>query len=355
MKAFYTTAAVSLFVCGVGLAEPQRGLIADFPIDTKLFPATKEYYKSKVPRKVFKAYDDGNVPASWKEAKTPVDECIEYNPAEHTTLIYVPESYSETGNFGVYLHNSPGERGITPAADWKAIMDKFKLIYISPHKASNNTPHMRRLVLAMDSLATVRKHFKINDQRVYVGGLSGGGHMGMMCQMVYPEQFNGAISHAAQSYLPDRGCGHFPGLTLADAKSAPRKKLKWCVVSGDKDFNYKAILETSKEWDNAGFMYKFFDHKGMGHANASGPALEEALIWIGADELSESAGNSEAVTPKSFGLRTWSAVNGKTIDATLVEDKGVRVVLKTEAGQELSIYTAQLSAADRKYLADLKQ
>lgn len=345
---------VSALVCSAALAESQTGLIADLPLDTKLFATAKEYYKEKIPRKVFKAYDEGNIPSTWKGNEMPVDECINYNPAEHTTLIYVPKDYTESGGFGVYLHNSPGDRGISPSDEWKALMDKFKLIYISPHKASNNIPDMRRLVLAMDSLATVKKHYKIDDKRVYVGGLSGGGHIGMMCQMVYAELFNGAISHAAQSYLPDRGCGHFPGLALADAKSTPRKKLKWCVVSGDQDNNYKAILETSKEWDAAGFMYKFIDIKGMGHDNASGPALEEALVWVGADQLSGSADATAPVAAKTYELRTWTAVDGKTVDATLVEDKGTRVVLKTEAGQELSIYTTKLCPADRQYLQTMK-
>jgi len=44
---FVFVGVVSLFVCGVGLAEPQTGLIADLPIDTKFFATTKEYYKER--------------------------------------------------------------------------------------------------------------------------------------------------------------------------------------------------------------------------------------------------------------------------------------------------------------------
>ncbi len=105
----------------------------------------------------------------------------------------------------------------------------------------------------------------------------------MMCQMIYPEIFRGTVSHAAQSYLPQRNtCGHFPGLKPADTQRKPRKDRKWAVVSGDKDQNCKEIIESSKRWDDGKFKYKFFDVPGMGHTNASGKVLEEILTWLGA-------------------------------------------------------------------------
>ena len=105
--------------------------------------------------------------------------------------------------------------------------------------------------------------------------------MAMMCHMIYPEYFSGSISHAAQSYLPSsKGAGHFPGLNLNDTQTGVRKKHKWDVISGDKDSNYQKILTTSQEWLQAGFRYKFFDVKGMGHSTASASALEPVLEWM---------------------------------------------------------------------------
>ena len=272
-----------LFFIGVCLGEPQLGLNANFKIDKKLFPKTKDYFKKGASKKVYRAYDRGNVSKSWGAAnKYPPKQCIEYNQAEATAVIYVPKSYDGTQKFGIYIHNSPGNRGIKPSQGWRNIMDKLKLIYISPNKASNGTPSWRRIVLAMDAMASVKAHYKIDDARVFVGGFSGGGHVGMMCQMLYPEYFQGAISHAAQSYLPVRSSGHFPGLTLSDAKKSPRRKKKWIVISGNKDKNYKEILKTSKEWKRYKFKYKFINVKGMGHSNAPAKALEEALLWSGA-------------------------------------------------------------------------
>lgn len=295
LKTICTLAVAALFVPAFGHAEPQpapqTGLNPALPLDTKLFKTTKDYFKARIPKKIYTAFKDGRIPTNWGKdvnSMTP-EKCVEYNAAEESTVLYVPATYDGSAAFGVYLHNSPGGQGIQPSAEWQALMDKLKLIYISPNRAQNESPAWRRIVLAMDSLATVKAHYKIDANRAYVGGWSGGGHVGMLCQMLYPEYFQGAISHAAQSYLPapmpgGGGGGHFPGLTLADAKSELRKQRKWAVIFGDKDGNYQAILDTSKQWKDERFQYKPFFVKGMEHENASAAALEEALVWMGADQ-----------------------------------------------------------------------
>lgn len=353
MKTICAIATITLFFSGSGLAEPQIGLNIDFPIDTKMYKTTKEYFEAKIPKKVYNAYKDGKVPSSWNANGMSPEECIEYDPTEHTSLIYVPESYDGTSKFGIYLHNSPGKRGIMPAKDWQTLMDKLKLIYISPHKTENSSPSWRRIVLATDSLATVKAHYKIDDNRVYVGGLSGGGHIGMMCQMIYPEHFQGAISHAAQSYLPSKNSsGHFPGLSLSDAQSGLRKDRKWAVISGSKDANYKAILETSKEWQKGTFLYKFFDVKDMSHQNAPVAALEDALVWMGAEQQSKTTAQPAA---QIYELRTWKSTSGSTIEAKLVENKASSVILEKTDGKQVTISIYNLSSVDRQYLLSVKE
>jgi predicted esterase len=296
MKSMYVVVSTLLFLCSASLAAPETGLNVNVPIDIKLFKTTTDYFKAKVPKKIYRAYKDGKAPSHWKDNGLSPEECVDYKPDEQTTVVYVPSAYDGTTAYGVYVHISPGARGISPSKDWQTLMDRMKMIYVSPNKTQNQSPCWRRVVLAMDSLATVKTHYKINDKRVYVGGLSGGGHMGMMCQMLYPEHFQGAISHAAQSYLPsnrENDFGHFPGLSLTDAKSEVRKDRKWAVISGSKDQNYKIIQETGKAWKAAKFLYTFFDVKDMGHENAPAEALEQAFVWMGADQEPKKTGLSK--------------------------------------------------------------
>lgn len=270
---------------GPALAEPARtGLLPSMAIDTRAFKTLHECFATSVQRKVLTAYKMKKGMGALEANHPTPEQCFAYDEGQ-TTVVYVPASYDGTEPFGVYLHNSPGQQGIHPSKPWQDLMDKLKLIYISPNGAGNDAADLRRVILALDSLASVKHRYKINDERVYVGGLSGGGYVGMCCQMFYPEIFHGAISHAAQSYLPTATkAGHFAGLTLGDAKSGPRSQRKWAVISGDKDKNYHEIIDTSKEWTHARFQYKFINVPGMGHQNAAAEPFEEALLWIGAGD-----------------------------------------------------------------------
>ncbi len=156
------------------------------------------------------------------------------------------------------------------------------MIYVSPKGTANHQPMLRRVKLAVDALASVQATWKTDPKRTVVGGLSGGGHMAMLTHAMFPEMFVASVSHAAQSYLPQDGtCGHFPGLDVSDLKSRNLKGHKWCVISGDKDFNYQEILTSSTPWDSNRIDYRFFDIPSMGHVNAAPDKLEEALKWIG--------------------------------------------------------------------------
>ena len=345
--------------------KPLRtGAITDLLIDTKMFPTPREYFSSSIQRKVYKAYTDrkgmGRLPVN---TLTP-EECVAYQDAP-TTYVYVPSSYDGTEAYGVYLHNSPHTTGIQPSEAWKKVMEELKLIYISPNHGGNDVADLRRVVLALDSLATVKRLYQIDPRRVYVGGLSGGGFIGMLCQMYYPEVFSGAISHAAQSYLPgDSSSGHFAGLSLSDARRAPRDKLGWVVISGSKDQNYEIIKKTSEVWERAKFNYKFIDQAGMGHGDASAESLKEALLFVGAG-LSESSAAANKKPPETNPRanavaydatrpsRTWTAQMGSVLEASLLRAEGGYAYLKDANGVERKVPIATLIQIDQDYIASL--
>ncbi len=355
MKRIYTIFTFCLIICPAVYAEVQKGLMPNFLLDTKLFPITKDYFSDTVPRKVYKAFKNKETPGSWGEKVyelTP-EECVEYENG--TSVVYVPDNYDDSKPFGIYLHITPSKGGVRPNPEYRELMAKYQLIFISPNGTPNGSSMWRRIILGVDSMATVKAHYKIDPKRVYVGGTSGGGHMGMFCQMLYPEHFNGAISHSAQSYLPsDYSSGHFPGLSLSDAKKGPRRKLKWAVISGDKDYNYKEILKTSEEWIDKNFYYKFFDIKGMSHSMAKASDLEQVLIWMGATPSANPA--STLASKESYKQRTWTAANGSSSSqATLIKISNGKAMLKKPDGKSITIPITKLSKADQDYLKDVSK
>jgi len=245
---------------------------------TRLFPTTEEYFKDRDRKSVLKAFENG----AFDNAKyVKPEEWFIRNEEKDTYRLHVPPSYDGTKPFGLLLYVNSGDPGHIPP-QWLPLLDEMKLIAVAAENVGNPHPMMRRVQCSMDALANVEKEYRIDPARRVVTGISGGGHMAMLTAAMYPDYFIGAISHAAQSYLPDaRGFGHFPGLELSDFKSKERKKLKWMVISGDKDQNYQTIIQTSKEWDAANLTYRFLDVPGMGHVPAAAAPMKEALVWIG--------------------------------------------------------------------------
>jgi len=257
-------------------AEQVKAMTGRFnnkPIHSRLFPEAKDYFKNTDRKKVMQ---DAGRDAHGKVNSGGVEKWMKRDFANDTCTIYVPSSYDGSAAYGIFLFINPSPSAYINKA-WHPIFDEFKMIAVSANNVDNGVAYVRRVCLSMDALATVEKDYKIDPTRRVVAGTSGGGHMAMLTAAMFPEMFLGAISSAAQSYLP----GHFPGLDLGDFKRGARKKNKWLVISGDKDNNYQEILKTSKDWKAARLQYTFIDVPGMKHTHPPADRLPECLEWLG--------------------------------------------------------------------------
>lgn len=255
--------------------DAKTGYMDHVEIRQPAYASAKEYLEGANAKAVYQAFAKGNYPKEWDANKGSIEEMFSYQNG--AMIVYVPTNYDPAKPMGVYLHISSGDQG-NDLKNCQPVMDRLSLIYVSPKGTSNNQPMMRRVKLAVDALAAVKKQWNVDEKRVCVGGISVGGHMAMMTHAMFPQWFRASISHAAQSYLPGNGsCGHFPGLEVRDITGKDCKDHKWVVISGNKDFNYKEILKTSADWKTARANYLFIDVPGMGHVNASPEKLEEAL------------------------------------------------------------------------------
>ena len=259
--------------------DAKTGFMEHVEIRQPAYATAKEYLEGPNAKAVYNAFASGNYPKEWDANKGSIDEMFSYENG--AMIVYVPAHYDPAKPMGVYLHISANDVG-HELKNCQPVMDRLSLIYVSPKGTSNKQPMMRRVKLGVDALAAVKKQWNVDEKRVCVGGLSGGGHIAMLTHAMFPQWFRASISHAAQSYLPGNGgCGHFPGLEVRDITGKDCKDHKWVVISGDKDFNYKEILKTSDDWKAARANYLFIDVPGMGHVNAPPEKLEEALKWAG--------------------------------------------------------------------------
>ncbi len=262
--------------------EPLKsGLHDKLPVNVKFAKNARTFLRMPPVKKVMETYrDPGFGPNRWASEfnKGDPEKWIDY--ADGLMVVYIPDNYDGSEAFGVYLHifpTSSSKGTISVPSGYQEVLREKKMIFVSPYSVENEKPDLERIARALDALATVKTRVKVDEKRIIVGGTSGGGHMAFFTQMLFPEMFKGAVSHAAQSYLP----GHFPGYDLNDCKKGPRRsKVKWAVVSGNKDYNYKEIQDTSKVWKSNNMPYRFFDVPGMGHTVAPAKEFKEILTWI---------------------------------------------------------------------------
>lgn len=170
--------------------------------------------------------------------------------------------------------------------NYQSILDERKMIMASPARGGNGEAVMRRIMLALDTVATLQGIYKIDPKRVYIGGLSGGGVTAMDAQLIYPDIWAGTISHARGMVLGSFGeyYAELRSFDKHDFQRMSRMKQRFAVISGEKDFNYAHCRDSSAEWAEEGFDIRFFDIPGMGHENASVDAFKRALDWVRAVE-----------------------------------------------------------------------
>lgn len=253
------------------------GLRKSAPIDFRYASDTDGYFQGPFGKELRDYYD--NTRSIVDEPKRgnfmDCEESVAWK--DQTALIYCPPSYTgDQTPHGVYINISAADRPINMAKGFNKVAEDLSLIYASPTGTSNKRSDVRRIALVLDTLATLRKTYKIDDSRIYVGGVSGGGAMSALIAVNYPE-FRGALCQVRNFVIPHPMC--VPYVEASEVKKIARRKQAYAWITGDKDRNHDAILSSAIVFEGQGFVSKVFDIPGMKHAPASAKTLAEALRW----------------------------------------------------------------------------
>lgn len=106
--------------------------------------------------------------------------------------LYVPEAYDPASPPGLLVFISPIDSGRMPGR-YKPVMDDRNLIWIGANHSGNRVRVARRISLALLATALADRHYRIDPERVYVSGFSGGGRTASAVAPEYAQIFKGAI------------------------------------------------------------------------------------------------------------------------------------------------------------------
>lgn len=214
-----------------------------------------------------------------------------------TAFLALPKGEMPAAGWGLLVFISPTEQGgiLEPHL---ADLERHRLVLVAPHRIGNDQPVPRRMRVALDALASVKAHVLINPQRVYVGGISGGGATACLTAANWPEAWKGVLSFVRGFSLEEVKAGpksvypsEIPHFTPADRKALAKADLRWAFVTGDQDFNYQSMLAMIPAWKQAQMPYRLFDVPGLGHELGQ-PALfsrifDAVMTYLAGQETKE--------------------------------------------------------------------
>ena len=265
-------------------AEKMQAMLGErknVPIVERRWADWKDYYDESLcgsaMRKFFKD-ERSIVDVANKGVFVSVEEAVRPEGYAPTMTVYCPKAYDGTQAYGVYIHISPNSGPINPGSDHQKMMDKHKLIYASMSGTSNDEADMRRLAITLDALAQLRADYHVDENRIYVGGTSGGGAEATMAAFLYPDDFRGSLNSVRSFAVDSVNC--LPFADKSDISKAAKNKQPFAFISGPNDFNYDYMPGTEQNFLDYGFRAKFFDIPGMGHDTASASTFDTVIQWV---------------------------------------------------------------------------
>lgn len=110
--------------------------------------------------------------------------------------LFVPELPAGSDAYGLIVFVSPGQDFRIPA-DWRGILARKRLILISARRSGNAQNMLgRRVPLALHGYDYATRHYRVDPERVYIAGFSGGGRTAQLVAFAYTDIFRGVLMFA---------------------------------------------------------------------------------------------------------------------------------------------------------------
>jgi predicted esterase len=228
-------------------------------------------------------------------SRTPghISPYVAYNlvPENERYFVYVPSSYTGADPYGMIVFTYADPMARLPFG-WQATLDARKYIFVAAQNAGNDQPRSRRLGLAVLGALKATKIYRIDPNRVYAAGFSGGARMAGLLGFYQSDIFRGTLQNSGADFyrpvpvveaasLVDTA-GHPYGLFQAsDEDVRQAKAVRFVFITGSNDFRRGNILDIFHGgFELDGFKAKLFDVPGMGHDICDGQTLSRALDFL---------------------------------------------------------------------------
>jgi hypothetical protein len=222
----------------------------------------------------------------------------DFELAKETFYIWTPTGSGATQPYGLLVYISPSDDCTAVPQGWASVLKERRLIFVAPQKAGNKQLVGRRAGLAVVAANKLLEMTRIDTNRVYVAGFSGGARTASYCAFVRPSLFSGAFAVCGVDFpgqvprvkaTKDDEYGSF---SLGEQEVAEAKRrVKFVLVTGSRDFRYGNILDIyTGGFQKDNFAVKLIDVPGMTHTVCSAKALSDGISFMDKKAPSAPAG-----------------------------------------------------------------
>ncbi len=202
-----------------------------------------------------------------------------------TFHVRLPKNFDPSTPSGVLVWISPTPSGAIHDS-FKQACDELGLIAIGVDNNGNKRPITDRLQNHLDSIETLAQHARIDRERIYLTGMSGGGRCSGILQIAFPEHFAGAVPivgldtyHNAPTGTPNQ---YWP---KAVGKPAGKwfkllKERRIRSITGTADFNEPEMVKRTELLKQDGLNIEIDVIPGMAHTFPNAQQFRDALEWV---------------------------------------------------------------------------
>ena len=213
-------------------------------------------------------------PAEWLEGYESTKQRYElFVPASAKAKIKTKKEKG-TGKDGLplVLFISPSDQ----PAGWshlQTVCQQKGILFASPFNAGNNTPAPKRIRLVLDVLDDVRRRYKIDPDRTYLAGFSGGGRIACGIGFSLPELVGGVMPVCAAAELREE-----PWL-----RHRVIDRLSIAMITGTEDFNLGEVSRfRGPMLKDVGVRTKITVVEKLGHGIPDSKVFAEVIDWLDA-------------------------------------------------------------------------
>ena len=156
-------------------------------------------------------------------------------------------------------------------AQWQETCRREQMVFASPYDAGNECPLKQRIRVILDVLDDLRRRSRLDPNRTYLAGISGGGRVACMIGFALPEYFGGLVPICAGGELrPERWLWH-----------RITERMSVACVTGEDDFNRTEVERYRTPLLQAMHVRtRLWVVPGMGHAIPAAPVPREVYSWL---------------------------------------------------------------------------